>query len=49
MDLDVYARRGPERELTEEDERAFPAAATELSGGVLSGRAAAVTSTHAHG
>lgn len=37
MGLDVYAQRGPEEDLTEEDERAFEAAEIVLCAGILSG------------
>ena len=37
MGLDVYAQRGPEEDLTEDDERAFEAAEISLCGGILSG------------
>jgi len=39
MGLDVYAQRGPEEDLTEDDERAFEAAEISLCGGILSGAA----------
>ena len=37
--LDVYAQRGPEQELTKEDDLAFEAAEIDLCGGILSGTA----------
>ncbi|MGD2155116.1 MAG: hypothetical protein PVG79_17760 [Gemmatimonadales bacterium] len=37
MGLDVFAQRGPQQDLTKEDEEAFEAAEIELCGGLLSG------------
>jgi hypothetical protein len=37
MGLDTYAMRGPDKELTKEDQEAFEAADIQLCGGILSG------------